>query len=82
MVRGEKGELIRAAALLVTAVHCIMYIMCCKWMLIWWGGMASVGALAHMETMEAFAECFPKGVVKFISGANISLLSPPPPPSR
>ena len=48
-----------------------MYIMCCKWMLIWWGGMASVGALAHMETMEAFAECFPKGVVNFISGPTL-----------
>jgi hypothetical protein len=38
---------------------------------IWWDGSTSVGALAHMETMEAFAECFPKGVVNFISGPTL-----------
>ena len=30
-----------------------------------------MGCLAHMETMEAFAECFPKGVVNFISGPTL-----------
>jgi len=36
----------------------------------------NVGALAHMETMEAFAECFPKGVVNFISGAGRETMPP------
>ena len=36
----------------------------------------NVGALAHMETMEAFAQCFPKGVVNFISGAGRETMPP------
>jgi hypothetical protein len=59
--------------------NCIMYLMCCKRKLIWWGGMASVGCLAHFLSMEAFAESFPKGVVNFISGATLSPFPTHPP---
>lgn len=30
----------------------------------------NVGGLAHIETMDAFASCFPAGVVNFISGSG------------
>jgi len=36
----------------------------------------NVGCLAHIPTMEVFAECFPKGVVNFISGAGRETMPP------
>ncbi|EKX48684.1 hypothetical protein GUITHDRAFT_93522 [Guillardia theta CCMP2712] len=36
----------------------------------------NVGCLAHIPTMEAFAQCFPKGVVNFISGAGRETMPP------
>ncbi|KAJ1474006.1 Aldehyde/histidinol dehydrogenase [Baffinella frigidus] len=36
----------------------------------------NVGCLAHIPTMEVFAECFPKGTVNFISGAGRETMPP------
>lgn len=36
----------------------------------------NVGCLAHIFTMELFAECFPAGVVNFISGAGRTTMPP------
>ena len=36
----------------------------------------NVGCLAHIPTMEVFRDCFPKGVVNFISGAGRETMPP------
>ena len=63
---------ISASALLVSSMNYVYNVSQLEAdVVIWWDGSTSVGALAHMETMEAFAECFPKGVVNFISGPTL-----------